>query len=127
MPAGFLVLGMLLATLSVGCAVVVTAPYGNPRVRALFGLISLLSLVLVEALWWVRPWVARAADAWAAACVGSVLLSGVAAGVFRGLGLLQFVLLMVPALLVVGLPCEVVRWYVRDRARKLGLAPGAAP
>jgi hypothetical protein len=42
------------------------------------------------------------------------------------LGFSDLALVMVVALFV-GLPCSLVRWYVRDRAKRLGLAPGLAP
>src|SRR4051812_43649190 len=73
-PPGFTLLGMLLATLAAGCAISVAGAHSGYVSRALVGVVAMLSLVLVEALWWVRPWVAHAADAWAAACVGAVLL-----------------------------------------------------
>jgi hypothetical protein len=127
-PPGFLLLGMLLATLAVGCAIGVATPDTGHFVRAVTGLVALLSLVLVEALWWVRPWVVRAVDAWAAACVGVFVLPALAAVVVSGGGgFFPFVLVALIVSLFVGLPCAGVRWYVRDRARKLGLAPGAAP
>lgn len=122
MPVGFLLLGMLLILVGTGCTVTVALTRDDVIARALFGCIALLSLVLVEALWWVRPWVARAADAWAAACVGVVLLPFLAAIVSEGVGLGGLMIV----LCFVALPCAAVRWYVRDRARKLGFAPRAA-
>ena len=121
MPVGFLLLGMLLLLVGAGCTAVV-ASGEDVLTNALFGLVALLSLVLVEALWYVRPWVARAADAWAAACVGVVFLPILAVMVVGGMWMAGLVAAMI-ALTFVALPCAAVRWYVRDRARKLGLAP----
>ena len=117
LPPGFLLLGMLLATVGVGCTLVVTGS-GDMVARAMFGLFAVLSLVLVEALWWVRPWVVRAVNAWAAACTGAVLFACLVA-TLSGLGPFTGII----ATLFVGVPCALVRWYVRDRAQRLGLAP----
>lgn len=122
-PPGFLLLGMLLATLGGGCAFGVAAGGSDLVVRALFALVALLSLVLVEALWWVRPWVVRAVDTWAAACVGAFVVPSLGALVFGALGFFELLLVWIPVALFVGLPCAGVRWYVLDRARRLGLAP----
>src|SRR5438105_1764616 len=89
MPVGFLRLGMILVLAGAGCTAIVAVARAEVVVRALFGTMALVSLVLVEALWWVRPWVARAADAWAAACVGVVLLPTLAAVVSGELELAQ--------------------------------------
>jgi hypothetical protein len=114
---------MLLATLGVGCAlVVVGARPGFPLTRALFAPVALLSLVLVEALWWERPWLVRATDAWVAACIGTVLLACLAA-VPNGPGLGLMLVFAALAAGFVALPCALVRWYVRDRAGRLGLRP----
>jgi hypothetical protein len=121
LPPGFLLLGMLLATVGVGCTLVV-AGSGDVVARALFGLVAVLSLVLVEALWWVRPWVVRAVNAWAAACIGTVLFACFVAAL-GGLGLFTGIVMGAIAALFVGVPCALVRWYVRDRAQRLGLAP----
>jgi hypothetical protein len=126
LPIGFLLMGMLLATLGLGCAFVVLEPRSTLVPRALTALVALLSLLLVEALWWMRPWLVRAVDAWAATCIGSVLLASVL-GLRGGLDPDALLLLAVAVLCFVGLPVVVVRWYVRDRARRLGLAPGLVP
>jgi len=126
LPPGFLFLGMLLATLGTACAIGLAGSGGELVGRALLGLVAMLSLVLVEALWWMRPWVVRAADAWAAACIGAVVLSGFLAG-WGGVGVEVLLGIAVLTLCFVALPCLMVRWYVRDRARRLGLAPGIAP
>ena len=125
MPTGFLLLGMLLATLGTGCTLAVAGVHSNLLSRALFGLVAILSLVLVEALWWVRPWVVRAVDAWAAMCFGAVLFSLLIAW-WDEEGLAGALAIALLVLCFVGLPCALVRWYVRDHARKLGLAPRAA-
>jgi hypothetical protein len=126
-PPGFVLLGMLLAPLGVGCAIgVATADTGHVA-RALFGLVAMLSLLLVEALWWVRPWVARAVDVWAAACVGVFLLPSLGFVVVGSLGFSDGVLITFVVSLFVGVPCAGVRSYVRNRAKRLGLAPGVAP
>jgi hypothetical protein len=123
MPAGFLLLGVLLVLMGALCtSVVVAMPGDDVPIRAACGLIALLSLVLVEALWYVRPWVARAADAWAAGCVAVFLLPAMADAVLNGLKSGD----LVEIAIFVGLPCVAVRWYVRDRARKLGFLPRAA-
>jgi len=124
MPIGYLLLGMVLVVVGLGCAAA-TATIDDVIGRAMFGLIALLSLVLVEALWFVRPWVGRAVDAWAAGCVGAVLIPVFLAA--AGGGLDVFVMVTLAALALVGFPCAVARWYVRDRAARLGLLPGRAP
>jgi len=124
-PPGFVLLGLLLAALGVGCAVGVAGDTGVAG-HAAFGLIALLTLVLVEAMWWVRPWVARAVDVWAAACVGLFLLPTLAAVLVGAVGFSELVLIALSVTLLVGLPCAGVRWYVRDRAKRLGLSPAAA-
>jgi hypothetical protein len=122
-PPGFVLLGMLLATLGGGCAIGVAASNVGHVERALFGLVSLLTLVLVEALWWVRPWLVRAVDAWAATCVGVLLLPALVGTVLGAGGFFPFVVAALAVGLFVGLPCAGVRWYVRNRAKRLGLAP----
>jgi hypothetical protein len=122
LPPGFLFLGMLLATLGIACVIGVAESGGELIGRALLGLVALLSLVLVEALWWMRPWVVRAADAWAAACIGVVVLASLVAGSDE-VGLEALFGIVVLTVCFVALPCLMVRWYVRDRARRLGLAP----
>ena len=124
LPSGYLLLGMVLAPVGVGCAIA-AASAEDVVVRAMAGLVAMLSLVLVEALWWMRPWVARAVDAWAAVCVGTVLIPILVAAVGMGFGV--FVVLTLAAFMLVGLPCTVARWYVRDRAARLGLIPGRVP
>ncbi|MFL5381616.1 MAG: hypothetical protein ACJ8GN_03755 [Longimicrobiaceae bacterium] len=125
MPVGYLLLGMVLLLVGLGCAAT-AATIDDVVGRAVFGLVAMLSLLLVEALWWVRPWVGRAVDAWTAGCVGSALIPiFVAATDGAGFGVFAVVSLVVLAL--VGLPCAVARWYVRDRAARLGLLPGRVP
>jgi hypothetical protein len=124
LPVGYLLLGMVLLLVGLGC-VATAAGADDIVIRAVSALVAMLSLVLVEALWWVRPWVARAVDAWAAVCVGAVLVPALVAGVTMGLAF--FVVLSLAALVLVGLPCLAARWYVRDRAARLGLLPGRAP
>ena len=123
-PPGFLLLGMLLATLAAGCTIGVTSSHSVLAARALFALVAIVSLVLVEALWWVRPWLVLAAEAWVVACVGAALFSALAATSGEFGELLGAALL---ALCFVGLPCSAVHRYVRERARRLGLAPGILP
>jgi hypothetical protein len=126
LPPGFLLLGMLMATLGVSCTFVVLGAHSMPVSRALTAVVALLSLVMVEALWWMRPWLVRAVDAWAVACIGAVLLASFFA-LHEGLNIDALLLLGTLLLCFVGVPVVVVRWYVRDRARKLGLAPGLVP
>src|SRR3954468_12356495 len=115
-PPGFTLLGMLLVTLATGCAInVAGAPSGYVS-AALGGVIAMLSLVLVEALWWVRPWVARAADAWMTACVGAALLPGLGGLVVGARGFSEVLVSWLGLSLVVGLPCAGVRAYVWNRA-----------
>jgi hypothetical protein len=122
-PPGFLLLGMLLATLGGACTIGVASTGTEHVVRALLGVVALLTLALVEALWWVRPWVVRAVDAWAAGCVGALLLPSLGSVAIGMLGFSELTVVTLVTLLFVGLPCAGVRWYVRDRARRLGLAP----
>jgi len=124
LPGGYLLLGVVLALVGVGCAIA-AASAGDVIVRAVSGLVAMLSLVLAEALWWVRPWVARAVDAWVAVCVGAVLVPAVIAGITIGFAF--FMVLAFAALVLVGFPCLAARWYVRDRAARLGLLPGRVP
>ena len=122
-PIGYMLLGMVLLVIGVGCAGVAMVT-DEVFTRGVFASVGILSLVLVEALWWMRPWVARAVDAWAAACVGAVLIP-----VFLASGeeLDLFVSITLAALVLVGLPCAGARWYVRNRARRLGLIPRRVP
>jgi hypothetical protein len=122
MPAGYLLLGMVLVVMAIGFTIAVVEADDGVLARAPFGMVALASALLVEALWYVRPWVARAADAWAAACCGAVLLPGLVAVVSGG-NAAAIVVLTAIALCFVAVPCAAVRWYVRDRARRLGLAP----
>jgi Zn-dependent M28 family amino/carboxypeptidase len=125
-PAGYLPLGMVLVVMSFLFTIGVAAPEVGILLRAGCGIVALASALLVEALWYVRPWVAQAADAWVAACCTAVLFPGLAA-VAAGGGSAGIVVSTAMALCFVAVPCGGVRWYVRDRARKLGLAPGVAP
>ena len=122
-PIGYMLLGMVLLVIGLGCAGVAMVT-DEVFARAVFASVGILSLVLVEALWWMRPWVARAVDAWVAVCVGAVLIP-----VFLASGeeLDLFVSITLAALLLVGLPCAGARWYVRNRAARLGLLPRRAP
>jgi hypothetical protein len=120
-------LGVALAFVGVGCAGTVAGPRVPVLFRLLLGLVAVLTLVLVEALWWVRPWIVRAVDAWAAACLGTLLCAGFAVAVWGGLGLFPLFLLGVTVLGCVAGPCALVHWYVRDRAHRLSLAPGMLP
>jgi len=125
MPVGYMLLGMVVVVVGLGC-VATAASVDDVMVRAVFGLVAMLSLVLVEALWWMRPWVARAVDAWAAACVGSMLI-GIFAAAVSGEGLDLFLSVALVSVTLVGAPCAGARWYVRNRAARLGLLPGRAP
>jgi len=125
MPIGYLLLGMVLTVVAVGCGS--TAAFSDSVLsRAVFGLVAVLSMVLVEALWCMRPWVVRAMDAWAAVCVGAVLVPVLVVAA-SGAGFDLFVMVTLAALTLVGFPCAVARWYVRDRAVRLGLLPGRVP
>jgi hypothetical protein len=126
LPVGYLLLGMGLLLVGFGCTVLVAGSDVDVLVRALGGTVALLSLVLVEALWYVRPWVARGVDAWAAACVGVVLLPFLGAFVVGGVGLAELLVVTFITACFVAAPCAAVRWYVRDRARKLGFLSGTA-
>jgi hypothetical protein len=119
LPLGFVVLGMLMATLGAACMIVVAGSGIELLGRALLGGVAMLSLLLVEALWWMRPWVVRAADAWTVACIGAVVFSFL----LSGWGIAALIAVGVLVAGFVALPCLMVRWYVRDRARRLGLAP----
>ena len=126
MPAGYLLLGMVLLVMSFFFTMVVALEDAGGLLRAGCGIVALTTALLVEALWYVRPWVARAADAWAAACCGAVLFAGLDTAVAGG-GSAAIVVSTAMALCFVAVPCGAVRWYVHDRARKLGLAPGTPP
>jgi hypothetical protein len=126
LPAGYLLLGMVLVVMSFLFTIGVAVDDGGVLLRAGYGIVALLSALLGEALWCVRPWVARAVDAWAAACCAAVLFTGLAATAAGG-GSAGIVVSTAMALCFVAVPCGAVRWYVRDRARKLGLAPGMLP
>jgi hypothetical protein len=125
MPFGFVPLGMGLAALGVVCTAGVAMGSVDTLGRALTGSVALVSFVLAEAVCWMRPWVARAADAWAAGGVGAVLLACVAAA-RNGMEFDEVILFGLAAMCFVALPCAAVRWYVRDRARQLGLTPPAS-
>jgi hypothetical protein len=122
-PFGFPPLGMGVAAVGAACTTAVAMEDMDALARALSGSVALVSFVLAEALCWKRPWVARAADAWAVTCTGVVLCFCMAA-VLRGPGIgLSTVFTLACC---VALPCAAVRWYVRDRAWKLGLVPQVA-
>src|SRR5215218_4365896 len=113
-PTSFVLLGMVLAVVAFGTGAFVLYDSLGPVGRILLATITVLSLVVVEALWWVRAWVARAVDVWAAVCTVTVF-----AVCLVGTGF-ELAMLVLP---VVGLPCAGIRWYVRDRAHRLGLSP----
>jgi len=116
---GFVLLGMaLLVPAFVSVALLAMEwPGSGPLGRLALGAVAVLSLAAIEALWWVRPWVRRAVDAWAVACVATVLAADLAlAG-----GSMLPVLYLTAAFVVV--PCAGASVYVRSRARRLGLAP----
>jgi hypothetical protein len=120
---GFVFLGMALAVPAFvsGALLAMEWPGTGPLARLALAAVAVLSLVAIEALWWVRPWVRRAVDAWAVACVAAVL----AADLVLAEGSMLPVLYLTGAFVVV--PCAVasvyVRGHVRGRARRLGLAP----
>lgn len=124
LPIGYLLLGTVLVLVGLGC-VALAASVDDVVGRAVFGPLALLSLALVEALWWMRPWVGRAVDAWAAACVAAVLVPIVAAAANMGSGMAT--VLALAGLTFVGAPCAAARWYVRNRAARLGLLPRRVP
>ena len=123
-PIGFMVLGMAMALLTVICAAALADGESGRLARLLLALVATLSLVAAEALWWVRPWLTRVVDAWALACTSAVLVAGAVTFLgpleYGGIGLLATL-----ALCFVGMPCALVRWYVRDHAAALGILPSA--
>jgi hypothetical protein len=123
MQLGFVLLGMALAVPAFvsGALLAMEWPGAGPLARLALGAVAVLSLVAIEALWWVRPWVRRAVDAWAVACVTTVL----AADLVLAEGSMLSVLYLTGAFVVV--PCAAASVYVRSRARRLGLAPGYVP
>lgn len=123
-PTGFLVLGFVLALLALVCAMALTEPGHGAVSRLLLGLIAALSVLAFEALWFGRPWVGRAIDAWAAACTSVVLVAAVAA-VQAAFTAREVLTVAFGVFVVVGMPCLLVRWYVRERAASLGLVPSA--
>jgi len=116
---GFLLLGMALAVPALVCGMLAAMewPGPGPLTRLVLATVAVLSLVAIEGLWWVRPWVGRAVDAWAVACIATVFLADLAFG--EGAMLPAFSL----TVLFVAVPCTAVSRYVRGRARTLGLAP----
>jgi len=114
-----MLLGMALAVPAFVSSALVAMewPGSGPLARLALAAVAVLSLVAIEALWWVRPWVRRAVDAWAVACVATVL----AADLVLVEGSMLPVLYLTGAFVVV--PCAVASGYVRSRARRLGLAP----
>jgi hypothetical protein len=120
---GFLLLGMALAVPALVCGMLAAMewPGPGPLARLVLATVAVLSMVAIEGLWWVRAWVGRAVDAWAVACVATVLVADLA---FAEGAMLPALSLTV---LFVAMPCAAVSRYVRGRARKLGLAPGVAP
>src|SRR5215213_2410251 len=113
---GFLLLGIALLVPAYLAGTLLVQEWPRPLHRLVFAVVAVLSLLAIEALWWVRPWVSRAVDAWAVACVAAVLAADLTmVGGF-----------VVPALFLTGLsvavPCGVASRYVRGRARRLGLA-----
>jgi hypothetical protein len=118
LPIWFLMLGMLVGVVALCTGFALSLDRVGTLGRAVLAAVAILSVCLIEALWWTRPWVGRTVDAWAAVCTLAMVasISGVAGGPGFGLAL-SF------AVCFVALPCAGVRWYVRDRAKRLGLTP----
>jgi hypothetical protein len=57
--------------------------------------------------------------------VAAVLIPALTAGITMGFSFFMGIALV--ALILVGCPCLAARWYVRDRAARLGLLPGRVP
>jgi hypothetical protein len=117
-PIGFLMLGMVLAVPAFYAGALLAGSGPGPLGRILLAIVAVLSLVMIEALWWVRPWLGRAVDAWAAGCTIVVLVAGASA-----MGRSWIMPMAVLAICFVGVPCALVRWYVRDHAGRLGVLP----
>jgi hypothetical protein len=117
-PIGFLTLGMVLAVPGFYAGALLASSRPGPFDRILLGAVAALSLVMIEALWWVRPWLGRAVDAWAVGCTTVVLAAFATAT--RGDGIMPLAVL---SICFVGMPCALVRWYVRDNAARMGVVP----
>ena len=129
-PVGFILLGLMLAFLGAVSALGVVL--GNERwlPRLLCVAVATLSVLTAEALWWMRPWLARAIDVWALTCTlaGIAVIAAVAASDSYSVG--DFLLMVTLVVCFVGMPCALVRWYVRGHTAVAGLLPplpGVAP
>src|SRR5688572_235598 len=120
-PLGFVLLGMALAVPAVVSGVLLASRFPGLIGRIVIATVGVLSLVAIEALWWARPWVTRAVDGWALACVAGVLAFELVGPVDDMLAALT------GTVLFVAVPCGVASRYVRVRSRRLGLRPGSAP
>lgn len=131
---GLILLGLVLALLGALFALMVLeGEEGGWLPRLLVSAVAIVSLVAAEAVWWVRPWLARAIDAWALTCVLAVLATIVAVAVHDGSSMSGFLLMVTLVICFVGMPCALIRWYVRSHpamARLLAArrpVPKAAP
>jgi hypothetical protein len=116
LPIGFLLLGMALTLLAACTGTTLMEDGAGPLGRAVMAGMTVLSVLLIEALWWMRPWVSRAVDAWAAACTLGMVVVMSESMRYGGYG-------VAVAFAFVGLPCLIIRLYVRHRAERLGLLP----
>lgn len=121
-PPGFLLLGMAMALLGILSAASLLQPGRGAAGRLVLAAAATFSFVAAEALWWVRPWIGRAVDAWAAACalglsagLGTELGESYAWHRFLAVALLVACLALLPLL----------RAYVRDGAAALNALPSA--
>jgi hypothetical protein len=130
-PLGFILLGLMLAGLGAFLTLIVLEGEEGGRLpRLLVGAVAALSFLAAEALWFMRPWLVRAIDAWALTCPLAVIVGGVAVAVHDGFSLGDFLLAITLIVCFVVIPCALVRWYVRGHAAVVGLLPplpGAAP
>lgn len=130
-PTGFILLGLILGLLGVFFTLIVLeGEEGGWLPRLLCGVVAALSLLAAEALWFMRPWLARAVDAWALTCPLAVIGAIAVIVASDGSSLGDFLLAMTLAVCFVGMPCALVRWYVRGHAAVAGLLPplpGVAP
>jgi hypothetical protein len=127
-PIGFILLGLMLALLGALFALIVMeGAEGGWLPRLLVSAVAALSLLAAEAVWWIRPWVVRTIDAWALTCLLAVIAAVVAVAVHDDLSLGDFLLTITLVVCFVGLPCAVVRWYVRGHAAVAGLRPVRRP
>jgi len=120
-PPGFAFAAMAVGVVAgIGVAGLLSAP--APAERLNYATVALLSLVLADALWGMRPWVGRAVDAWALACTGIVLLVDFS-DAWKGYPSGELPSAITQTLVFVAVPCALLRWYVRHRAEVLRLAP----